>query len=91
MNIKELILEIRGRVVSLSKIDTKESVKGKLGDPDDVGGFFGKRKTPLIYKYDEIEFHFDTDSSLFMIFQDQKLEGQEGGIVTLCLDFRKTY
>lgn len=89
MHICDITIEIKGKKASFSKADNKESIKEKLGAPDYVAGHYGISKIPLIFVYDEIEFHFDRDDSLRMLFQDQ-IDGPESS-VTLCVDFRKTY
>ena len=85
MNIESVNLQFGSTTTNFSSADTKESVKEKLGEPDDIGGHFGKRKIPLIYKYESIEFHFDTDRTLFLIYKDNEF-GPEVSII-----FNKTF
>jgi len=37
---------------------TRERLVELLGDPDDVGGTSRKYKTPSVYKYGTMEYHF---------------------------------
>ncbi len=51
---------------------TREDLRAWFGEPDDVGGTSRKHKTPSIWKYGELEFHFGhlrTDG-LWLIFSD---------------------
>ncbi len=48
------------RVIELIRIGmTREDVVEALGPPDDVGCTSRKYRTPAIYKYGEIELHFE--------------------------------
>ena len=85
MNVVNVTIKIKETEVSLSSSDTRATIVEKLGEPEDIGGFFGKKKIPLIFKYDDIEFHFDIDDSLRLIYQDDK-----GGSVTLCINLQQT-
>lgn len=38
---------------------TREEVVAALGPPDDTGGTSRKYRTPAIYKYGDIELHFE--------------------------------
>jgi hypothetical protein len=51
---------------------TRDQLKATLGEPDDVGGTSRKQRTPLIWKYDELEFHFEhgSDGSLWLIYSE---------------------
>ena len=51
---------------------TREELIEYLDVPDTVGATSRKRKTPEIYKYDELEFHFDDqeDGRVWLIYQD---------------------
>ena len=51
---------------------TRAELKAILGEPDDVGGTTRKQVTPLIWKYDELEFHFERgfDGSLWLIYSE---------------------
>lgn len=37
---------------------TRAELKAVIGEPDDVGGTSRRWRTPAIYKYAELEFHF---------------------------------
>ena len=73
----ELELSIRSRQHLFSGADTKASVQEKLGIPDDVGGFFGKKDVPQIYKYEGIEFHFSQEGDLVLLYK----ENEAGGVL----------
>ena len=64
-----------------SEEDTKETVVLKLGKPDNIGGQFGKNKIPLIQKFGGIEFHYDLDGRLRLVFQESE------GAPYLCVPF----
>lgn len=51
---------------------TREQVRSILGDPDDTGGTSRKHRTPAIWKYEEIEFHFGPkrNDMLSLIYTD---------------------
>jgi hypothetical protein len=51
---------------------TRDELKAILGEPDDVGGTTRKQVTSLIWKYDELEFHFERgfDGSLWLIYSE---------------------
>nr|WP_087018762.1 hypothetical protein [Thaumasiovibrio subtropicus] len=70
--------------VTLCGQDTKLSVVEKLGPADSLGGYFGKRKVPLIFVYSEYEFHFEPSGKLIMVYQDSS-----DGLVTTCVRFDK--
>ncbi len=60
---------------------TRDEIRSILGDPDDTGGTSGKQ-LPMIWKYDELEFHFGKRSGdgLFLIYKDT-----DDGIVQVCI------
>jgi hypothetical protein len=37
---------------------TRENIRALFGEPDEMGGTSRKHKTPAIWKYGELEFHF---------------------------------
>jgi len=80
--IETLTLSIRNGSHTFSAVDTKGSIIEKLGEPDDIGGFFGKKKIPLIQKYESVEFHYELDGSLRMIYQLGR-----NGVPYLCVPF----
>ncbi len=51
---------------------TRDELKALLGEPDAVGGTSRKHRTPSIWKYDELEFHFgqESDGSLWLIYRE---------------------
>ena len=51
---------------------TRDELKAILGEPDDLGGTSRKQVTPLIWKYDELEFHFGhgSDGLLWLIYSE---------------------
>jgi hypothetical protein len=48
---------------------TRDELKAILGEPDDVGGTSRRYPKPAIWKYDELEFHFEQepDGRLWLI------------------------
>jgi len=79
--IEELKLKVKGVSYTFSEEDTKETVVLKLGKPDNIGGQFGKNKIPLIQKFGGIEFHYDLDGRLRLVFQESE------GAPYLCVPF----
>ena len=61
---------------------TRGEVVAILGQPDDVGVTTRKYKTPSIYKYGEIELHFESwkAGTLWMAYQEDE---HGNGIVLL--------
>jgi hypothetical protein len=61
---------------------TREEVVEALGPPDDVGGTSRKYRTPSIYKYGDIELHFEPWKSgrLVMAYTEDE---DRNGIVLL--------
>ncbi|HEU4389573.1 MAG TPA: hypothetical protein VFV34_17345 [Blastocatellia bacterium] len=51
--------------------DTRNSVREKLGEPTDTGGFSRKHPDPRIFKYDGTEFHFDFEDRLILIYRER--------------------
>ncbi len=39
---------------------TRDQVRAVLGEPDDTGGTSRKQRIPSVWKYGEVELHFDT-------------------------------
>ena len=74
---RDLELTIRRGKHSFSCVDTKASVKEKLGIPDKVGGYFENNKVPHMYKYEGIEFHFSSEGGLVLLYK----ENEAGGIL----------
>ena len=52
---------------------TRDELKAVLGQPDDVGGTSRKWRTPAIYKYADMEFHFGKgpQGTLFLIYRER--------------------
>jgi hypothetical protein len=64
---------------------TRDELRALFGEPDSVGGTSRKHKRPGIWKYGELEFHFErgkTDA-LFLIWSDT-IEGH----VRVCIPRR---
>ncbi|PWU20403.1 MAG: hypothetical protein C5B50_03990 [Verrucomicrobia bacterium] len=61
---------------------TREELRCLFGEPDAVGVVSHKRKTPAIWKYGELEFHFGRKPSdtLWLIYSDTP-----DGIVKVCI------
>ena len=51
---------------------TRDEMRGALGEPDDWGTGSRRRKLPVIYKYHDIELHFE--------------EGPDGGLRLVYLE-----
>ena len=51
---------------------TRDELKAILGEPDDVGGTSRKQRTPVIWKYDQLEFFFGrgSDGVLELIYSE---------------------
>ncbi len=49
---------------------TREDLRQLFGEPDDTAKGFRKRPLSGIWKYGEIEFHFDFDGRLFLIYTE---------------------
>ena len=47
-----------------------ENVRGRLGEPDMTGGTSRKQRVPLVWKYGEVELHFQPSGELFLIYWD---------------------
>jgi len=80
---KKVEISIKNSSQVFSGSDTKTSIVAKLGEPEDVGGFFGKRKVPLISKYEGIEFHFSPEGNLLLIYKED-----ETGIAVISEKFK---
>lgn len=52
---------------------TRDELKAVLGEPDDVGGTSRRWRTPAIYKYADLEFHFGLglQGRLTLIYQER--------------------
>lgn len=83
VKIEQVTLNICGGIHSFDTSDTKDAVIAKLGQPQDFGGMTGKDKHPRIFLYDNIEFHFDDQDTLCLIFKDCQ------GLVELALPLNK--
>ena len=51
---------------------SRDELRATFGEPDDVGVMSREQPIPLIWKYEDIEFHFDGTAPgvLFLIFSD---------------------
>lgn len=47
---------------------TREEIRDRLGDPDDMGGTLRKYRTPSIWKYGEVELFFGRDGFLYTFY-----------------------
>ena len=54
---------------------TREEVRARLGEPDDTGGALRKQRIPLVWKYGEVELHFQPSGELFLIYWDDFGDG----------------
>ena len=63
-----------GRISPIRMDMTREEVRAVLGEPDDVGGTSRKHRTPAIWKYGDVEFHFDYTAGgrLFLIYREDE-------------------
>jgi hypothetical protein len=52
---------------------SRDEVRGILGDPEDIGGTSRKHRTPAIWKYGDLEFHFGpkVNDQLSLIYMEQ--------------------
>lgn len=63
---------------------TRQEIKSLFGEPDTVGGTSRRHKTPAIWKYGELEFHFGKGTDeLSLIYSDT-----EDGTVKICIPRR---
>ena len=70
---REKILKDKYRAISPIKFGmTQEEIISMFGQPTDVS----VEKKPLIFKYADIEFHFDklNDYKLFLVYSDEEIE-----------------
>lgn len=52
--------------------DSVDVLRAAFGDPDDTGGTSRRQKTPVIWKYGDVEFHLTADASrVGLIFCDR--------------------
>ena len=58
---------------------TRKEVADVLGDPDDTGATSRKYRTPAIYKYGEIELHFEPwkSGTLTMVYTEDEISTQQ--------------
>ena len=51
---------------------TRDELRAILGEPDDVGGTSRKYPNPAIWKYEDLEFHFEPgqDGMLWLIYSE---------------------
>jgi hypothetical protein len=67
-SLRELIEE--GRLGSLTLQKPRGIMRAALGDPDDFSTILNSDGQPMIWKYGDIEFHFDDDGTLWLIHTD---------------------
>jgi len=62
-----------GDICPLALGMTRAELKAALGEPDDVGGTSRRWRTPAIYRYADVEFHFDQgpQGTLALIYQER--------------------
>jgi len=67
---------------------TREDIRALFGEPDTTGGTSHKHKTPAIWKYGELEFHFGKQSTdvLSLIWSDTP-----DGVVMICIPRRSEH
>ncbi len=53
---------------------TREEMRAALGEPDDCDNGSRRRKLPVVYKYSDIELHFDEghDGRLWLVYLEDK-------------------
>jgi hypothetical protein len=51
---------------------TRDELNAILGEPDDVSTMSRKERVPAIWKYDDLEFHFEhgSNGTLWLIFRE---------------------
>jgi hypothetical protein len=51
---------------------SRDELRATLGEPDSLGATSRRQRTPLIWLYEDIEFHFDGSAPgvLFLIYSD---------------------
>jgi len=52
---------------------TRTEIRSLLGEPDDMGGTSRRYKTPMIYKYEDVELGFGkkSDDGLMYVYLDE--------------------
>lgn len=52
---------------------TRDELKAIFGEPDDVSTMSRKQRVPAIWKYDDLEFHFEhePDGKLWLIYSEE--------------------
>ena len=68
------VFKVTGDICPLRLGQSREQVRALLGEPDAVGGTSRKHRTPAIWRYQEVEFHFGPDpmDALSLIFLEDK-------------------
>jgi hypothetical protein len=63
---------VTGDICPLRLGMTRDELKATLGEPDDVGGTSRKYPNPAIWKYSDLEFHFELGSEgrLWLIYRE---------------------
>lgn len=63
---------VSGDICPLRLGMTRDQLKAVLGEPDAVGGESRKYPEPAIWKYDELEFHFEQgqNGKLWLIYRE---------------------
>ena len=61
-----------GRIAPLRLGATRAEVHRLLGEPDDTGGTSRRQRLPLIWRYGEVEFHFEPggNGGLWLIYRE---------------------
>lgn len=49
---------------------TRDQLRHLLGEPDDVGGTSCSKRVACIWKYGNIEYHFDDGGRVFLIYSE---------------------
>jgi hypothetical protein len=65
--------KVTGDICPVRLAMLREEIRTLLGDPDETGGTSQKHRTPAIWKYDDLEFHFDLNSEnrLWLIYMER--------------------
>jgi len=70
-------------VGKLRKGMTRDGVVAVLGEPEDVSVSPRQHRLPAIYRYGEVELHFDNAGRLYMAYTEVELPDGRQGIALL--------
>lgn len=60
--------------VNLSRLRvgmSRAEVRAAVGEPERTGGTSNRQRVPLIWKYGDVELHFNPSGELFQIYREE--------------------